>query len=185
MGSRDVPALTPGTTDMSSTVLTVPSNAATGTLWLIAKADGPNAFSEPNEVNNMRYASVRIGPDLAVATLTVPAVAGPGSTINVSETIENQGAGHSAASSTRFYLSTNLTFDAADESLGTRSVGALAPGDSSAGTTTVTIPTNVSSGTFYVIAVADDGNGGPGIKRDQQQPLDDRAHRRRSLCAGE
>ena len=161
MGSRDVPGLTPGTTDMSSTVLTVPSNAATGTLWVIAKADGPNAFSEPNEVNNMRYASIRIGPDLAVATLTVPAVAGPGSTINVSETIKNQGAGHSAASSTRFYLSGNLTFDAADESLGTRSVGALAPGDSSVGTITVTIPTNASSGTFYVIAVADDGNAVP------------------------
>ena len=95
MGSRDVPGLTPGTTDVASTVLTVPSNAATGTLWLIAKADGPNAFSEPNEVNNTRYASVRIGPDLVVATLTVPGVAGPGSTISVTETTKNQGAGHS------------------------------------------------------------------------------------------
>ncbi len=133
----------------------------------------------------MRYASVRIGPDLAVATLTVPAVAGPGSTINVSETTKNQGAGHSAASSTRFYLSDNLTFDAADESLGTRSVGALAPGDSSVGTTTVTIPTNVSSGTFYVIAVADDGNAVPESNETNNNRSTTRAHRRRSLCAGE
>ena len=56
--------------------------------------------------------------------------------------------------------SNNLTFDAADESLGTR-MSARSPQAIRISTTTVTIPTNVSSGTFYVIAVADDGNAVP------------------------
>ena len=118
-------------------------------------------------------APVRIGPDLVVATLTVPAVAGPGSTISVTETTKNQGAGHSAASSTRFYLSANSHARRSRRGARNAQCRRARPGDrrQSAAITPVTIPTNVPSGTFYVIAVADDGNGGPGIQRDQQQPL--------------
>ena len=171
VGSRDVPALTPAASDVTSTVLTVPPDTATGTLWLIAKADGPNAFSEPNEVNNTRYSTIRIGPDLVVATLTVPAVAGPGTAINITETTTNTGAGSADASSTRYFLSANLAFDATDVPLGSRAVGALAPGASAAAVTTVTIPTDAGIGTFYVIALADNGNAVPEHNETNNQRL--------------
>ena len=162
VGSRDVPALTNGAIDTTTTVLTLPTEIGAGLMWLIAKADGPNAFSEPNEINNTRYGSVRVGPDLVISALTVPAVAGPGATVNITDTTANSGAGNAATSSTRFYLSTNFALDATDVELGLRSVVALSHGSSSTGVITpVTIPTNVPSGTFYVIAVADDGNGVP------------------------
>ena len=50
-----------------------------------------------------------------------------GSTISVSETTKNQG-GPAAASTTRYYLSTNSTYDAGDTALGSRTVPALAAG---------------------------------------------------------
>ena len=161
VGSRAVPGLTPGTSDTGTSVLTVPTNMGAGLFWLIAKADGAGALGEPNEYNNTRYAAVRIGPDLAITALTAPAIAGPGTTINVTETTANQGAGNAAASSTRFYLSANFSLDATDRALGAHSVGALVPGASIPGVTPVTIPTDVSGGTYYLIAAADDGNAVP------------------------
>ncbi len=94
-----------------------------------------------------------------MTALTAPATAGAGTTIVVTDTTKNQGGGNADASSTRFYLSPNFTLDAADLALESRTVGALTVGASSTATTTVTIPPGVASGTFYLFAVADDGNG--------------------------
>ena len=102
---------------------------------------------------------MKIGPDLAITAMTAPATAGPGTTILVNETTRNQGAGGAdASSSTRFYLSTNFSFEPSDTPLDARTVGALAPGASSTAATFVTIPTTAPSGTLYLIAVADDGH---------------------------
>jgi len=73
----------------------------------------------------------------------------------VSDTTKNQGGGGADASTTRFYLSTNSTFDLSDLPLGSRAIPALAPGATSSGTTSVTIPTGTAVGTYYVIARAD------------------------------
>ena len=43
------------------------------------------------------------------------------------------------------------------EALGTRSVPALGPGQTSAGTTTVVIPAGTARGTYFLIATADAG----------------------------
>lgn len=59
-------------------------------------------------------------------------------------------------SATAFFLSTNFTLDAGDTALdGTRAVGTLAPGASSSGATTLTIPSGTASGLYYIIAKAD------------------------------
>ena len=60
-----------------------------------------------------------------------------------------------AASVTGFYVSTNALLDAADVRMGSRTTPALAPGASSARTTTVTLPA-VSAGTWYLLVNADD-----------------------------
>ncbi len=158
VGTRPVPGLLPGTNDTITSTLTVPAGTATGTYWIIGKADGPGTVGESNETNNTRMLLVRVGPDLAVTALTAPAVAGPGASVSVNDTTKNQGGGNAAASSTRFYLSANFTLDAGDAALESHGVGALTVGASTTTTTTLTIPTTVASGTFYLFAVADDGN---------------------------
>ncbi|OFV95622.1 MAG: hypothetical protein A3H94_00815, partial [Acidobacteria bacterium RIFCSPLOWO2_02_FULL_60_20] len=51
-------------------------------------------------------------PDMAVTAVSAPATAAAGSAITVTDTTKNLGSGDADASITRFYLSTNSTFDA-------------------------------------------------------------------------
>ena len=68
----------------------------------------------------------------------------------------NQGGDASPETTTRFFLSTNVSFDATDVELtGSRAVPALAPGASSTGSTLVTIPASTAPAYYYVIALAD------------------------------
>src|SRR5688572_31526677 len=53
--------------------------------YLFAKADGGEALVEPNEVNNTRSITVRVGGDLTVSGLSAPQRAAPGGTIVASE----------------------------------------------------------------------------------------------------
>jgi subtilase family serine protease len=70
--------------------------------------------------------------------------------------VRNQGAGIAAASTTRFYLSTNTSLDGGDGALmPSRAVPQLADGASSSGSTSVNIPSNTAPGLYYVIAQAD------------------------------
>ncbi len=103
--------------------------STTGSYFLIAKADADGVVAETQEGNNTTGRSVAIGPDLSVSMMTVPYTVVAGSTVPVTETVLNQGAGAAGASTTRFYLSTNITLDAADVELnGSRGVPALAAG---------------------------------------------------------
>ncbi|HEX9366426.1 MAG TPA: S8 family serine peptidase, partial [Vicinamibacterales bacterium] len=131
LGSRAVGALASGASDSGSISVTIPSGTAAGTYYVYAKADAANVVGEVAENNNTASRLLRIGPDLLVTTLSAPSAAGTGATITVTDTTKNQGAGAAPASTTRYYLSTNNLFDAGDVLLGSRSVGALAPGASS------------------------------------------------------
>jgi subtilase family serine protease len=155
LGTRDVPALAPGATDTATTTLTIPDSAASGLKYIIAKADGPGLLKEVSESNNMRTDSIRIGPDLVISAMTTPAAGGAGLTLAVSTTITNQGAAASDVSTMRFYLSPNSVVDASDDTIGTRGVPQLLPGQSSTTTTNLAIPADTTAGLYYVIAVAD------------------------------
>jgi subtilase family serine protease len=156
IGSRNVPGLAPGASSSApSTTVTIPADMRTGTYYVLAKADGPMTVSESSETNNVRGDQIKVGPDLMVSALTVPSTAGQGMTIAVTDTTKNNGAGAAAASVTRFFLSPNTSFSEGDTPLETRTVGALAPGVVSVGTTNVTIPVGYATGSYYLIAVAD------------------------------
>ena len=80
----------------------------------------------------------------------------------MTDTTKNQGAGSSArGTTTSFYLSVNTTIGAGDTLLGSRSVGILGPAGTDAVSTTLTIPPGTTPGTYYIVAVADDGNAVP------------------------
>src|SRR5206468_7688879 len=82
----------------------------------------------------------------------------PGATIVVGDTTANQRGGVIGASTTRFYLSTNAVLDASDTLLGGRSVPDLAGNASNSGSTSVTLPTTITPGAYYVIGKADADN---------------------------
>jgi len=155
LGSRAVPALAAGVSSAGSTTVTLPGGLAVGIYYLLAQADGDQGVAESQETNNTALTSIRIGPDLLVSTLSAPGPVAAGGTLSVSDTTRNQGGDTAAASTTRFYLSTNTVLDAADVQLGSRAVPALAAGASSAGTTAVTIPAGTAPATYYVIAKSD------------------------------
>jgi subtilase family serine protease len=68
----------------------------------------------------------------------------------------NLGAGLSAPSTTRFYLSANISFEATDLLVsGSREVPELAADATSAGSTVITIPPGTAAGAYYLLARAD------------------------------
>src|SRR5262249_4828318 len=150
-----VPSLDGGASSSGSTNLTIPASTADGVYYLITKADGTDAVAECNETNNTRSAVLRIGPDLVISAATAPARAAAGSSIDVTETTQNSGTGNASASATAIYVSNNSLLDSGDLRLATRSVPALAPGGTSAKTTSVTLPA-LTAGTWYLIVSADD-----------------------------
>lgn len=154
-----VPALGAGASSSVSAALTLPASAGVGLYFVIARADADNTETESIETNNTVARSLTLGPDLVVSAFTVPASAGAGGTVTVSDTVTNRGGGAAGATSTRFHLSANTALDAGDVPLeGGRAVGGLAPDAASSGTASVTIPAGTATGSYYLLAKAD-GDG--------------------------
>jgi len=110
------------------------------------------------DFSNDRVRLVTWLPDLVERVMSaIPATATRGSTFDVTDRVRNRGERPASATTTRYYLSTNVRKNAGDKRLaGTRAVPALQPGDSSIGTVTLTIPRNTVYGTYLVLACADD-----------------------------
>jgi subtilase family serine protease len=155
LGSRSVPSLAANATHSGTTSLLIPADTQLGTYFLLVVADSANAVLETAETNNTSYGTTRVGPDLTVLALAAPSPTVAGATISVTDTIKNAGGGSAGGSTTRFYLSTNFTFDASDVAIGSRIVSGLAPGATNAGIVPVTIPTGTVAGLYYIIAVTD------------------------------
>ena len=156
LGSRVVGSLAPSGSDIASTEFLIPPGTASGSYQVIAVADLSNAVAETLENNNTRASStVRIGPDLTVTALTAPSSAVAGTSISVGDTTKNQGAGAAPGSVTHFYLSTNISLDAADLLVASRPVSPLGAGLSETGTAPFLIPASMSAGAYYIIAKSD------------------------------
>jgi subtilase family serine protease len=153
--------LSAGQVSSGSTVVAIPAATAAGTYYIIAKADAGNAVPETAETNNTRANATAIGPDLVVTAITVPATSAAGALVTVSDTTRNQGGGAAEGTTTRYYLSTNMLFDAADVPLGGRAVPALNAAQSSSGSTSLSIPAGTAPGTYYIIGKADADSGVP------------------------
>jgi subtilase family serine protease len=153
--AQAVPALSAGALAAQSLSVTVPSDASIGQHYVVAKADADDVLLESQEGNNTRARFLLVGPDLAISTFTAPTTAIPGTTMSLGDTVTNSGGDAAVASVMRFYWSTNATVDAGDTVLGSRNVPALEPTGAAAGQTTVTVPSPLTMGTYYVIAEAD------------------------------
>jgi len=97
-------------------------------------------------------------PDLVMMSASEPpAGAAGGDSFAISDQVMNQGAAGAAASTNRYYLSSDAVKDGADTLLtGTRAVVPLAQGAADSGSLSVTIPASAPEGTFRLLACADD-----------------------------
>ena len=87
-------------------------------------------------------------PDLVVEQPTVSkSTLAPGESFTLSATVSNNGDGSAAATTLRYYRSTDATITTGDTAVGTDSVGALAANGSGAENITLTAPT--AAGTYY------------------------------------
>jgi len=161
-GNRSVSPLLAGGTYAGTATVTVPSDVASGTYYLLACADDTAAVPETNENNNCAASSNRmqVGPDLIESGVSSPAqIATAGGSFTVSDTVINQGGGNSGASVTQYYFGTFTTKTSNSRLLtGNRAVLALSAGAQSSGSATVTVPPDMTPGTYYLLACSDDTN---------------------------
>jgi len=99
-------------------------------------------------------------PDLVMTDVTPAAgTVNQGTTLNVSNTVTNQGLMPAGSSSVQFRLSLNTVFGDADDVVvsATRLVSTLAAGASNTSTTRITVPWTTAPNTYYLCAMADSG----------------------------
>jgi len=104
--------------------------------------------------------SLPTSPDLIETAVSNPPVsATAGSSFSVADTVENQGNAPAGASITSYYFSMDTTKGSGDVLLtGSRSVPSLGINGTNSGTIAVTIPSGAASGSYYLLACADDTN---------------------------
>ena len=160
VGTDAVGVLAAAGTSAQSISLTAPSTA--GTYYYGACVDA--VASESDTANNCS-ASVQVTvlemqqpvqgqPDLVVGTPTVDDNSPEtGGSFTLSATVSNAGDGESAATTLRYYRSTDATITTSDTSVGTDAVGVLAAAGTSAQSISLTAPS--TAGTYYYGACVD------------------------------
>ena len=155
VGTDAVSALSASGTSDESIDLTAPSSA--GTYYYGACVD--DVTGESDTSNNCSSAvTIAVGvppaPDLVVGSPSV-SNSSPltGASFTLSATVRNQGSGPSAATTLRYYRSTDATISGTDTQVGTDAVGSLAASGTSDESIGLTAPASV--GTYYYGACVD------------------------------
>ena len=155
VGMKTVPARAGGVNTAYSIDLTAPATAST--YYYGACVD--TVAGESDTTNNCSAAltvtvtaAVTTTPDTEpdlVAFLYAPRLVypGPGEAATVTSIVQNRGSGAAAASTLRYYHSTDSTITETDTLVGTQSLAALDASDGARQTLNVTLPTTV--GTHY------------------------------------
>ena len=157
LGSEYISSLSPGSVESYTTTVTIPENL-TGTYYIGAIADIKSKISESSEDNNS-YAgastAVTYGPDLVVSSISYPASAVRGQSVQVPVVVKNQGSGSCGLFYIGLYLSSDDNISKSDISLGEEYISSLTAGGQESYTTTVTIPSDLAPGNYYIGAIVD------------------------------
>lgn len=131
-----------------------------GTYYFLTQVDASNTCIESNEANNifLKTLDLQGAPDLILNTSNIASSVAAGGVISVPYTIQNIGQSPSGANNTRFYLSSNTSYDSTDIVIGSDSVVAMAEGASISKIKTFSINSSVPNGSYYLLARADVGN---------------------------
>ena len=153
VGTDEVSALVPSAQVSEGIDLTAPSN--TGAYYYGACVDA--VAGESNTANNCsRSVKVTVPapqPDLVVSASVDDGNLNTGDSFTLSATVRNAGDEQSAATTLRYYRSTDSTISSSDTQVGTDAVGALAASGTSAESISLTAPS--TAGTYYYGACVD------------------------------
>ena len=161
LAMRTVTSLAAGQTNSAVTAVTIPVSTMPGSYYLGALADDQNAINELDEANNtLASAALQVLgiPDLNVTSARGPAVATPGGTITLTNSVRNLGNGDPGTFLVGFYLSDDAVITTGDLLLTNRVVSGLPPGQTNTAGSVVTIPLATPAAAYYLGAIADYGN---------------------------
>ena len=114
LGEAPVAPLLPGKKQSATLDVSVPL-VTPGTWYLIAHADGAQTQAESSEDDNARVKRVRLGPDLAVRSISSSLSTGPaGTPVTLTIGVANLGVESTLPTVTRIYLSSNGRLDSSD-----------------------------------------------------------------------
>ena len=154
VGTDDLPSLAPSATSTQSVSLTAPTTP--GTYYYGACVDVVTGESDTTD-NCSESLTITVDGDPADLVVLGPGVGSgsrdPGETFRLLVTVHNQGSGGSAATTVKFYRSTDATITTSDTVEGTGAVNALVPGGGSGETILLTAPS--TDGTYHYGACVD------------------------------
>jgi len=156
-----VPALNASASAAVSEVATIPSGTSAGSYFILFFADADAQVAESNETNNVGSIQLTVtsatgSPDLVVQSpATSPTSLTAGQTTTASCIVRNQGTATAAASSLKYYLSSDNAYSTGDTYLSTDAVGALTSGATASVSELLTIPAATGTGTWYIVFFAD------------------------------
>ena len=154
VGTDDLPSLAPSATSSQSVSLTAPTMA--GTYYYGACVESVTGESDTTN-NCSESVTITVDGDPPDLVVLGPGVGSgsrdPGEMFRLLVTVHNQGAGGSAATTVRFYRSTDTTITTSDALEGTGAVNALVPSGGSGETILLTAPS--SAGTYHYGACVD------------------------------
>ena len=163
LGDMTINGLLAGGTTTKNPTLTIPTTIPTGNYYLLAYADKLGNILESDESNNVLASANQINissssfNDLTATSLSGPTTGVRGSNISISSAIINQGTANTTGNFiVRYYLSADQTFQGSlDYVLGDMTVYGLLTGGTINKNLTVTIPTTVPTGSYYILAYVD------------------------------
>ena len=162
VGTDGVSSLASDATSPESITLTAPATDGTSTYYYGACVDSE---TDESVTNNNCSSAVEVtvtgesqgSPDLEVQSPVSDSSLGTGDSFTLSATVRNGGDAISAATTLRYYRSSDSTITSGDTEVGTDSVGGLAESGTEAESISLTAPS--SSGTYYYGACVDSVSG--------------------------
>ncbi|MFN8438796.1 MAG: CARDB domain-containing protein [Cytophagales bacterium] len=157
--SSYVSSLSAGYTTSLSPSISLPSTLTTGTYYLIAVADYSSYVSESNENNNSKALRINVTApliDLKVSSFTLTSTSVTAGTYVYPSVIEsNVGNSASSYNYVGYYLSTDSVYSVGDTYLTSSYVSSLSAGYTTSLSPSISLPSTLTTGTYYLIAVAD------------------------------
>ena len=167
LGSDFVSSLGGNGSSPESETVFIPANTPSGNYYILFYADKDDNVVEGDETDNVAYITITVSapvpqnPDLIIQNHnTTPSSIVAGNSTTVSCDVKNQGNVSTGGNSTLvYYLSNDNIFDPSDTYLNAyNTINTLAGGAIQNINTSVAIPPSTSSGSHYIILVADANN---------------------------
>ena len=155
ISTQTVANIAAGATVQVTSTTALPSSAAPGAYFVLAKVDPDAVVVEQNDNNNTSTPiPMTIGmptPDLVVSAFSSPTTTQPGAMLQVTRSLQNVGNAASTAAKYTYFVSDNSVVSISDRALTpVGQLGALTPGQVDMGMDTVALPNDLLPGRAWL-----------------------------------